>query len=274
MKNNSHSRTGNSEKEVRKPFLRGSAFDENTAKQGLIFFGTLIVVFLVTFIACASASFSSFILRLILNLAVIAVVLMVFYNNGAGQGADAVTRGEILFQKQEKGQAFSESERRVCYHPMKGFLTGLIGTLPFLAAAAVLAVNTALQTTEAGTLPSWMQAYAARSDIGNALVNYTQPEGMKALDYVRALVRICILPYVNIVGYSSKYGMLMTERISPLLLLLPALSYGTGYLTGRKIRTRIHTVISENDRKRDRKEKRRKSRKNTGSRNREPERLN
>ena len=274
MKNNSHSRTRNSEKEVRKPFLRGSAFDENTAKQGLIFFGTLIVVFLVTFIACASASFSSFILRLILNLAVIAVVLMVFYNNGAGQGADAVTRGEILFQKQEKGQAFSESERRVCYHPMKGFLTGLIGTLPFLAAAAVLAVNTALQTTEAGTLPSWMQAYAARSDIGNALVNYTQPEGMKALDYVRALVRICILPYVNIVGYSSKYGMLVTERISPLLLLLPALSYGTGYLTGRKIRTRIHTVISENDRKRVRKEKRNKSRKNTGSRNREPERLN
>ena len=262
----------NKVKEIRKPFLTGNAFDENTIKQSLVFFGILIVVFLVTFIACASASFSSLILRLILNLAVIAVSLMIFYNNGAGRGADAVTRGEILYMKKEKGESFSESERKICFHPMKGFIIGLIGTLPFLAAAAVLAVNTTIQTAGSGTLPSWMQAYVRRSDIGNALVNYTQPEGMDLVDYVRAFVRVCIIPYINIIGYADKTGMLIIERLSPLILLLPAVSYGTGYITGKKIRTKIHTVISENERKRVRTENRK--RKRNSGRTREPEQLN
>ena len=272
MMNKKTSGTQYKGREVRKPFLTGSAFDEHTIRQSLVFFGTMVIVFLVTFIACASASFSSLVLRLILNLAVIAVSLMIFYNNGAGRGSDAVTRGEILYMKKEKGESFSESERKICFHPMKGFLIGLIGTLPFLAAAVMLAVNTTVQTTASGTLPSWMQVYIRRSDIGNALVNYTQPEGMNLVDYIRAFVRICIIPFINIIGYSDKTGMLIIERISPLILLLPAASYGTGYITGKKIRTRIHTVISENDRKRVRTENRR--RKRNSSRSREPEQLN
>ena len=59
------------------------------------------------------------------------------------------------------------------------------------------------------------------------------------------------------IGYNNKYALLTIERLSPLILLIPAVSYGTGYMTGRKIRTRIHTVISENDRKRIRKENKR-----------------
>lgn len=273
MTNRKQSRTETVVKEVHKPFLTGDAFDENTLKNSLFFFGTLIIVFFVTFIACASASFSSLILRLTINIAVIAVSCIIFYNNGAGRGADAVIRGEILYQKQEKGQAFSESEKKVCFHPMKGFIIGIIGTIPFLIAAVILAANTTIQTTESGALPSWMQAYIRRSDIGDALTNYTQSEGMKMIDVVRALVRSCILPFVNITGYSNRYGMLIIERISPVILLLPAVSYGTGYLTGKKIRTRIHTVISENDRKRVRRENRRRNKRNN-VRNREPEQLN
>ena len=206
---------------VRKPFETGDPTDENTLRDSLKFFGTLIMVFLVSFIAC-SAALSNLFLRLIINIAVIGVVLMIFYNSGAGKGAEAVSRGEIIWQKKESGRGFSASEKKVCYHPLKGYMTGLIGTIPFLILAVILALKTTIQMTDSGTLPSWMQAYTRRSDIGNALINYTQPEGMTFIDAIRALIRICILPFVNTIGYGNKPAMLLLERISPILLLLLA----------------------------------------------------
>lgn len=260
--------------EVRKPFITGSITDENTVKSSLFFFGTLIVVFFIAFIACASASFSNLILRLAMNLAVTVLALVIFFSNGSKHGAEAVARGEILYQKKEKGRSFSDSEKRICYHAAKGFITGFAGTIPFLILAVVLAVNTSVQMTEAGTLPSWMQAYTNRSDIGNALVSYTQPEGMGAVDYIRALIRICIIPFVNIIGYSNKTGLCTLERLSPVILLLPAVSYGFGYMSGKNIRAKIHTAISENDKRRIRKEKKRKAAVNHNGNRREPEQLN
>jgi len=259
-------------KEVKKPFITGSAVDENTLKSSLFFFGTLLVVFFISFIACASASVGGVLLRIILNLAVIAVALMVFFNNGSRHGADAVARGEILYQKKEKGQTFSESEKKICYHAGKGFVTGMIGTIPFLVLAIILAASTSIQMTESGTLPSWMQTYTRRSDIGNALINYTQPEGMGVIDYCRAFVRICIIPFVNLFGSSDKTAMYILERISPVVLVLPAVSYGFGYMAGRNIRTKIHTAISENNNRRLKKERKRKA-KNNGPK-RETEQLN
>ena len=273
MKQPGQTRDGSGGKTVRKPYLTGTIADENTVRNSLKIFGTLIIVFFVTFIACATATFSNIILRVLLNAAVVAVTLLIFYNNGAGYGADAVARGEILYQKQERGQSFSSSERKICFHPMKGFLTGLIGTMPLLILALILACGTSLQMTGAGTLPSWMQVYTRRSDIGNALVNYTNPEAMRFIDYIRAFVRFCILPYINIAGYTNKYAVFVLEKISPVLFLLPAASYGTGYMTGRKIRTRIHTAISENERKRAKRERKRRSRM-SGRRRNEPEQLN
>ena len=273
MMNKKQSRTG-SVQEVKKPFLTGSLTDENTVKNSLAFFGFMIIIFFVSLITCVSATFGNTILRILINTAVAAVVIMLFYNNGAGKGADAVAHGEILYQKKERGQTFSESEEKICFHPMKGYLIGVLGTLPFLIAAVILAVKTAPQVTGAGSLPSWMQAYTRRSDIGDALISYTQPEGMALMDYLRAAVRICIIPFVNIIGNSDKYGMVLLERLSPLILLLPAAAYGTGYIRGKKIRSRIHTAINENNRKRIRRDRKKKAARNTGSRSREPEQLN
>ena len=158
-------------KEVTKPYITGQAVDNHTAGAALKFFGTMIVVIFITFIACSSAVFSSVVLRYILNLAVIAVTLMIYFNFGSNHGAEAVTRGEILFSKQDRGQNISVSERKACYHRLKGFLNGFIGTIPFLVPALILAFLTTIQTTEAGALPSWMQSYTKRSDIGKALIN-------------------------------------------------------------------------------------------------------
>lgn len=261
-------------REVRKPFLKGTSLDENTPKASLLFFGSLILVFFVAFIACATTASGSLFLRLLINLSVIAVTIMIFYHNGAGKGAEAVTRGEILYQKKEKGQTFSESEQKICYHPAKGFLTGLIGTIPFIVLAVLLALNTTMQSTESGTLPSWMQTYIRRSDIGNALINYTEPESMGWIGFIRMIVRICIMPYVNVIGYGDNAGMLLLERLSPLVFMIPAAAYGSGYLTGKKIRTGIHTTISENEKRRIRKDQKRIRNRNQKTHQRQPEQLN
>ena len=257
-----------------KLFLTGNATDERTVKNSLKFFGVLLIVFVIAFIACASATFDSFILRLLMNCAVIILSLYILYNNGSKCGAEDVARGEILWQKKEKGLAFSESESKMCFHPLKGYLIGLIGSILLLVPAVILAFSTSVQTTASGTLPSWMQAYVKRSDIGNALINYTQPSGMKFIDYIRAVVRVSILPFVNIVGSDHKIGLMILERVSPIILLLPSAAYGTGYISGRNIRKRIHTVISENDKKRIRKEQKKRNAKASRTINREPEKLN
>lgn len=265
---------GQNTKEVRKPYLTGSIFDERSVRTIPAFFGTIIIIIFVTFIACASAIFSNFLLRLLLNGAAIILGLIILFNIGSKRGADDVNRGEILWQKREKGQPFSDSEQRMCFHPMKGYITGLIGMLPLFIVAVLLALNTSVQMTGSGTLPSWMQAYTKRSDIGNALINYVQPEGMHLIDYLRAAVRIAIIPYVNLIGSDNKTGLMILERISPLIMLLPAAAYGTGYLTGRNIRTQIHTAISENEKKRIRKERKQRKARASSARSHEPEQLN
>ena len=261
-------------KEVHKPFLKGSSLDERTVRNSLKFFGTTLLVFFIAFIACATAVFDSLILRLIMNTAVIILALFIFFNSGSKTGTDDVTRGEILFQKKEKGSAFSKSEERLCFHPAKGYVIGMIGILPYIIIAIILAVNTSVRMTESGSLPSWMQACVKRSDIGDALINYTQPEGMQFLDFIRAIVRLIILPFVNLIGSSNKNGMLILERLSPLIMMLPPAAYGTGYLSGRKIRAQVHTAISESDRKRKRKEQKKKRAASAHIKNRETEQLN
>ena len=260
--------------EVRKPFLQGAPLDENTFKNSAKFLGQFIVITFVAFIACSFGSFGNDILRIGLNAAVIVLIQMMFFNFGSNLGAEAVSRGEILWQRKEKGLPFSDSERKLCFHPLKGYIIGLFGILLILIPAIILSAVTEIQTTDAGALPGWMQSYLHRGDVSAALVNYTNPESMNFADYIRAFVRICMIPFVNLVSHANKAGMLVLERLSPAGMLLPVRSYGTGYISGKNIRTRIHTTISENEKKRIRREKKKRKANTRIPRSREPEQLN
>lgn len=240
---------------IRKQFLRGNATDENTLKNSLIFFGSLLIVYFISFVVSATTSGSG-IIRLIVSIAIITLTLIVFFNKGSAQGAEAVSRGEILWQKQEKGRAFSESERRICFHPLKAFVIGMIGTIPLFVIAVVFAMNTQVQTTTAGALPSWMQAYLRRDEVAGPLVSYTQSAGMGLTDILRIIVRIAMMPFISLVGSADYNAVYLLEKFSPFILLLPACAYGTGYLNGPNVRAKVHTAISENDRRRKRREKR------------------
>ena len=260
-------------KPVEKPFLRGTPVDERTAKSALGYLGILAMAIVMSFLVSSMLTLDNQVLRVILNVMVVLLVLFVLFNSAVGRGAEAVARGEILYQKQEKGRTFAESERRICFHPLKGYLTALLGSIPLLIAALLLAVLAQRQTTGFGTLPGWMSAYQRRSEIGNALVAYTQSGSMSLEDILRIIVRIAIMPFISMTGAENRDGLLLMERLSPLILLLPAAAYGTGYLQGIRERTKIHTGIAQSNRKRaNRERKARKARMNLRPKG--PEQLN
>ena len=268
-------RTDKPVKPVTKPFLTGEMTDESTPRSALIFFGCLLLAAFMGFLVSATISGGASWFRMIINAAIILLTLIVFYTNGANRGTEAVSRGEILWQRREKGQAVSDSEKRLCFHGLKGFCVGLLGTLPLLIASVALACMTKIQVADSGTLPSWIQGYLGREEIGGALVHYTQPLGMGFVDYLRLVVRIFLMPYINIPGAANHAAVLWVERLSPLLSLLPAFAYGLGYRTGKTNRTRVHTAISENNRLRIRREKKaRKARREESARRKGPEQLN
>ena len=240
---------------VVKPFLTGKITDERTKTGALSFFGIMLMAMIMTFLVSSVINMSNDVLRAVLCIAVEVLVLFIFYSTAVGRGTEAVARGEILYQRQEKGLTFSESERAICFHPGKGYVTALLGTLPFLICGIILAVIARRQTTSAGVLPTWVSSYQRRGEIGDALVAYQSAGGLGLEDILRIIVRIAVMPFVSLVGGENRDGLLLVERLSPLLLLLPAAAYGTGYLQGRQERTRIHTGIAENNRKRARKER-------------------
>ena len=243
-------------KPVKKPFLKGSPVDERTVRSALGFFGILLMAAFMSFLVSSALGFGSVAVRVLMNVAVEAVLLMIFYNTAAGKGSDAVARGEILYQRQQKGISFSAGEQAVCFHPLKGFVTGLLGSLPLLVFAVVLAATAQRQATGNGGLPAWMSTYLRRTEIGDALTAYTVSAGMTITDVARLIVRIVTMPFVAMVGPENRDGMLLLERLSPLIVLLPGAAYGVGYLTGKEIRMKVHTEIAQNNRRRAQRERR------------------
>lgn len=257
---------------VVKPFVTGSPTDERTIPGALGVFGILVMTVVMTFLVCSMLNMKNPVLRIGLNGLVELLILFILYNSAVGRGSEAVARGEILWQKQEKGGTFAASEKAMCFHPLKGYVTAALASLPILICALLLAVTAHRQTAGAGVLPGWMSNYQQRSDIGGALIAYTQTGSLGLEDILRMIVRVAVMPFVSLVGAENRDGMLLVERLSPLLVLLPAAAYGTGYLQGRKERTKIHTGIAQSNQKRIRREK--KARKARAARSRTPEQLN
>ena len=260
-------------KKVTKPFQSGAPTDENTVRNALKFFAILILSAFMTFLVCSMTAFKSNFLRILINAVIEGLILTIFFTKGMEKGTEGVARGEILYQHLQKGREISAGEKKIPFHPLKGFVIGLLGSLIIFLIAVILAVTATKQMTGAGVLPSWMETYLRRSEIGDALSGYSQSSGMTVTDVARIVVRISMMPFITIAGAENRGLLLLLERISPVLVLFPALSYGAGYLRGPEKRKQIHSEIAVNNRKRISKEKKeRKARRDTVPKG--PEQLN
>lgn len=257
---------------VSKPFMRGSMIDR-TFLRGVLKFvlSTVVMLFAYTMI-CVMMSWDNRVLSILINGAIVLCCLLIFWQTGSVSGADGVNQGEIMYAREEKGRPVAKWEREMCYHPLKGLMVGLVGSIPLLVCSIILALTAQRQMTTLGALPSWVTPLESRVEIGNALAYYHEVGSMTLEAAMRLLIRMSTMPYVNMIGASNKDAMLLLERISPVLNLLPALAYGLGYTGGVSIRTAVHTNIAAGKKKARRKQaKERKARQAT---RRGPEQLN
>lgn len=245
----------NQKPEVAKPYLKGALLDERSLPASLRFFG-LEVAMTVAFLLLGALGLSDLmVLRIIINAGVLTLVYVLFYNGGLGRGTADVALGETLYVREQNGNMIDAAEQKRAFHIGKGWLIGLLGSLPLLLCAVVLALTAEKQMSGLGVLPSWVTGLMTRSEVSDAL-GYMQASSPMTLPiFVRMIVRMAIMPYISMVGLEASDTLLLVERISPLLVLLPAFLWGLGYIRGRNVRAMVHTSIAKNNRKRARREK-------------------
>lgn len=239
---------------VTKPYLKGDVFDRTTLPGALKFFAGTVGMAVGFLLICLMMSWEQQWLNVTVNLAIAVVIYLLFAQIGMNSGADAVNQGEIMFAREEKGRPVADWERKLCFHPLKGLLSALIGSVPLVLCSVVLACIAQRQMTGLGALPSWVTGYEVRPEIGNALAIYHETAGMTLETVLRLIVRMATMPYVNIVGADNKDAMLLLERLSPLVNLLPAIAYGLGYMNGVSVRSSVHTNIALGKKKAKRKQ--------------------
>lgn len=253
-------------------YVTGTPVDEHTKIAILKFVGATFAMMVAFLIFGMMMMWKNTVLRVGLNLGLLLFGYLIFLQGGMNAGTTAVNKGEIFYQRDQTGRETSERERREAYHPMKGFVVSLLGSIPVFLIALILALTTQRVMSSAGVMPSWMETLERREEIGGALMSYHQAASMSLTDVLRMLVRMMLMPMVNIIGAERKDALLLLERLSPLLVLIPALFYGVGYQGGVRVRQRVHTDIEAGKRKIKRRQKRERQERNRAPKG--PERLN
>lgn len=247
------------------PFLPGHPVDSRTPVTALKYFLATFALLLAFLILGAMMLWDNLILRVVTNGLLLLFAYGVYWQSGVTAGTNAVNLGEMLYQRQATGRDHDLSELPKSYHPAKGFIVALLGSIPLFLCAVALAFTAQRVMVSAGALPSWLDSLQRREEIGGALIGYHQSEAIGVTDILRLIVRMAIMPIVNIVGGENKDGLLLMERLSPLLVLLPAVCYGVGYTGGVKVRTKIHQDIEAGKRKLKRRQKRERAQRTGGS---------
>ncbi len=240
---------------VSKPYLTGKVVDRTLPGSAAKYFGFMVLMIFVYFMSLIVSSVDSRALSVLINVAILLTTWMIFWQSGMHSGADAVTQGEIMFQRREKGRPVADWEEEQCYHPLKGFIVALVGSLPLLICCVILAIIARREMTTIGILPEWVASFEGRPEIGGALAYYHEEAALTLEAVMRIAVRVAIMPWVSLAGTENKDLLLLVERISPLLTLIPAVVYGVGYALGTQERVAVHSNIALGKKKQQKKQR-------------------
>ena len=250
-----NAKNNNGLKPIYKPYLKGNAVSGLAAKRGLRVLGMIVLFAFLFMIVSIALSINNFILRLVINLGMVAVCCWMMHAEGSRQGENDVSFAEIALNRQNSGKSVSKKDRDTCFHPLKGFFSAAVGVAPFFLIALVFALIATRQEFELTVLPSWVSAYDSQPEISQALAYYNNPDPTTLEDVLRFIVRMLLFPYINIVGTDSYDTMLLMDRLSPVLCLVTPLFYALGYLRGPSLRAMVHGNIRLNKRRHNRKER-------------------
>ncbi|MDD4081374.1 MAG: hypothetical protein PHP02_08210 [Eubacteriales bacterium] len=235
-----------SPKLVFKPWLLGRWASPLAARRGGRIVGYVAMSAFVFFFMGQLMAMDIAWLRILINLVVLGLMGLVYYSDGARMGEGDVAFAEIAHARREEGKAIPQKDLDRCFHPAKGFFTALVGVAPFVLICLIYAPLAKLAAYSLGVLPSWLEGYQTRADIGLALSYYQQQPSFGFADALRLIVRLLVFPFVNLVGAENAAGVLWVERLSPLLVMLAPLWYGMGYRRGEKLRAMVHGGIAAN----------------------------
>lgn len=243
-------------KPVYMPYLRGKVVSRDAWIRSLKVMGFIVMFIFIYTMLGGALSFDNVYLRVLCNVLMLMAGGMVFYGEGAGHGETDVGFAEIAQKRLDEGKNVPESDKKLCYHPLKGLYVAALGVLPFFLVCLVFAFIAKKQGFALGVLPSWVSTYESQSEVAQALSYYNEVQPLTLETVLRVIVRLINFPYVTMVGIDSYDAMYIADKLSPLLCLTLPLCYMIGYLRGPYLRALVHGNIRMNRRKHNKREQR------------------
>lgn len=241
---------------VYKPWLKGHRASRLAARRSGRIAGYMVMSAFAFFFIGQLLSVDIPWMRVLINLALLGLMGLVYYSEGAHVGEGDVAFAEIAHVRREEGKNIPGKDIDRCFHPAKGFFTVLVGAAPFVLICLIYAPLARLATYSLGVLPAWLEGYRSRADIGLALGYYQQHIFFGFVDALRLIVRLLVFPFVNLVGAHNAPGILWVERLSPILVMIAPLWYGVGYRQGERLRAMVHGGIATSHSRKRRRETR------------------
>ena len=240
---------------VFKPYAKGSAFDAGVLKRSLKVMAYFFMFAFLYVIVGSVLQFGNTVLRVTLNLMMVAVCASVVYLDGARAGESEVAFGEIVYMRQQAGKETEEKDKTRCFHPLKGVAIALISAIPALLITVPHAITAVKQTYYLQQLPNWVSGYSNQAEVMAPLQFYSRDAQMTVLDILRMVSRVLIFPFANIATVDNPDALLVMDRLSPLLACLPLVGFPLGYLTGPRSRAMVHGDITNSNKRAQRKQR-------------------
>lgn len=170
--------------------------------------------------------------RIGVTLALGLMLLLFYYTDGVNKGSVDAGMSRHIAKLEKEGRKISVQEEAGCYHPLKAVCAGLLAFALPLVLAIFLAVTAKPYAYSLQDLPVWLSgAYGVREDVVGPLAAYMQPAGATVTDWIRVLVRLLMLVFVNLFEDPQRMTQ-MIDQSAPLFISLYPLAYLIGYLRG------------------------------------------
>lgn len=229
---------------VYKPYQKGNWCSGLAVKRGLKLILYYIVFAFLYLVAGTALQFDNIILRIVCNALLMLACCAIIFMNAARVGEEEVAYGEIILARKGTDKEVSKKDLDRCFHPFKGVFVMLVAAVPLMLLLLPHALTAQLQTYSLQSLPGWVSGgFRGQSEITAPLSYYQRDTSMTFLDFLRIVSRLLNFPFVNMASPGGAQALLTVDRLSPLLVWLPAAAYPLGYLSGPRSRALVHGDI-------------------------------
>lgn len=171
-------------------------------------------------------------LRIALSVLIISGMLMLYLNEGLVKGSMDAAASRSYVSLETKGVKLEAKDDAACYQPMKALCAALVVFGVPLALSVIVALSAEAYTYALQDLPAWLtNSYGARGDVLAPLGAYTAKQSLTIVDWIRLLVRLVEMMFINLFGDPQKMSQ-MIDRLSPLFIATYPIAYMIGYLRG------------------------------------------